>query len=275
MVRRGGRRLGCSGAPHPAGRRGSCRRLRSGNLCARTVRGGSRRARPRRRGPARPGGWPPGWRRCRSPRGVAAGRMQGEEGVRVGAHGWGSLHSWGTLVRVRCEGLVKPFVRLWVSVLAPGGSRGGGRVACGGFVFGDVGQWVLDVIGALGYLGLALLLIAENLFPPIPSEVVLPLAGFLVGRGELNLWGALTAATFGSVAGAVVLYGLGRWGDDGSSCATGSGCGSTKRGYGGRKAGSGATGTGSCWSPASFPWRGASSPCPPAPRRCRCRGSWS
>jgi membrane protein DedA with SNARE-associated domain len=79
-------------------------------------------------------------------------------------------------------------------------------------VFGDVGQWVLDVIGALGYLGLALLLIAENLFPPIPSEVVLPLAGFLVGRGELNLWGALTAATFGSVAGAVVLYGLGRWG---------------------------------------------------------------
>lgn len=79
-------------------------------------------------------------------------------------------------------------------------------------MFGDVGQWVLDVIGALGYLGLALLLIAENLFPPIPSEVVLPLAGFLVGRGELNLWGALTAATFGSVAGAVVLYGLGRWG---------------------------------------------------------------
>lgn len=79
-------------------------------------------------------------------------------------------------------------------------------------MFGDIGQWVLDVIGALGYVGLALLLIAENLFPPIPSEVVLPLAGFLVGRGDLNLWGALAAATFGSVAGAVVLYGLGRWG---------------------------------------------------------------
>ena len=77
---------------------------------------------------------------------------------------------------------------------------------------GGVGQWVLEVIGALGYVGLALLLIAENLFPPIPSEVVLPLAGFLVGRGDLNLWGALAAATFGSVAGAVVLYGLGRWG---------------------------------------------------------------
>ena len=79
-------------------------------------------------------------------------------------------------------------------------------------MLGDVGQWVLDVIGALGYIGLALLLVAENLFPPIPSEVVLPLAGFLVGRGDLSLWGAIFAATFGSVAGAVVLYALGRWG---------------------------------------------------------------
>ena len=79
-------------------------------------------------------------------------------------------------------------------------------------MLGDVGQWVLDVIGALGYIGLALMLVAENLFPPIPSEVVLPLAGFLVGRGDLSLWGAIFAATFGSVAGALVLYGLGRWG---------------------------------------------------------------
>ncbi len=73
-------------------------------------------------------------------------------------------------------------------------------------------QWVFDVVSALGYLGLALLLVAENLFPPIPSEVVLPLAGFLVGRGDLNLWGALVAATTGSVLGAVALYSLGRWG---------------------------------------------------------------
>ena len=76
----------------------------------------------------------------------------------------------------------------------------------------NIAQWVLDVVSALGYLGLALLLVAENLFPPIPSEVVLPLAGFLVGRGDLNLWGALFAATTGSVLGAVALYSLGRWG---------------------------------------------------------------
>ena len=75
----------------------------------------------------------------------------------------------------------------------------------------NMAQWVLDVVSALGYLGLALLLIAENLFPPIPSEVVLPLAGFLVGRGDLNLWGAIVAATAGSVLGAVMLYSLGRW----------------------------------------------------------------
>ncbi|CAA9445809.1 MAG: Alkaline phosphatase [uncultured Rubrobacteraceae bacterium] len=75
-----------------------------------------------------------------------------------------------------------------------------------------IDQWVMDVISALGYLGLALLLVAENLFPPIPSEIVLPLAGFLVGRGDLNFWGALVAATLGSVLGALILYALGRWG---------------------------------------------------------------
>ena len=71
---------------------------------------------------------------------------------------------------------------------------------------------MLDVITALGYVGLALLLIAENLFPPIPSEVVLPLAGFLVGRGDIGFWQALLAATIGSVAGALILYTLGRYG---------------------------------------------------------------
>jgi membrane protein DedA with SNARE-associated domain len=77
---------------------------------------------------------------------------------------------------------------------------------------GDIGAWVLDVIAALGYVGLALLLIAENLFPPIPSEVVLPLAGFLVGRGDLGFWQALLVSTLGSVAGALILYILGRYG---------------------------------------------------------------
>ena len=107
----------------------------------------------------------------------------------------------------------------------------------------NIAQWVSDVLSALGYVGLALLLVAENLFPPIPSEVVLPFAGFLVGRGELSLWGALVAATTGSVLGAVVLYGLGRWGDAGSSCVTDGCSGSTKTGSTGPRVGSGITAT--------------------------------
>jgi len=54
--------------------------------------------------------------------------------------------------------------------------------------------------------------VAENLFPPIPSEAILPLAGFLVGRGELGGVQAILAATAGSVLGAFFLYALGRWG---------------------------------------------------------------
>jgi membrane protein DedA with SNARE-associated domain len=66
--------------------------------------------------------------------------------------------------------------------------------------------WVLDVIDAMGALGVAVLVALENLFPPLPSEVVLPLAGFLSGQGELSLAAVLVAATAGSVAGALVLY---------------------------------------------------------------------
>ena len=75
--------------------------------------------------------------------------------------------------------------------------------------------WIFGVISALGYLGLALLLVAENLFPPIPSEVVLPLAGFVVGQGDLVFWKALLASTAGSLAGALILYALGRYGGRG------------------------------------------------------------
>jgi membrane protein DedA with SNARE-associated domain len=78
-----------------------------------------------------------------------------------------------------------------------------------------VDDWIFQVISTLGYLGLALLLVAENLFPPIPSEVVLPLAGFVVGRGDLSFWGALLASTTGSVVGALILYALGRYGGRG------------------------------------------------------------
>jgi membrane protein DedA with SNARE-associated domain len=66
--------------------------------------------------------------------------------------------------------------------------------------------WVLDVIQAMGAVGVAALVALENVFPPLPSEVVLPLAGFLAGQGKLSLAAVLVAATVGSVVGALVLY---------------------------------------------------------------------
>ena len=79
-------------------------------------------------------------------------------------------------------------------------------------MFDSLGQWAADVLAALGSFGLLFLMLAENLFPPIPSEAILPLAGFLVGRGELGGVQAVAAATAGSVLGALILYALGRWG---------------------------------------------------------------
>ena len=71
---------------------------------------------------------------------------------------------------------------------------------------GGLAGWVLDVIDAMGAAGVAALVALENLFPPLPSEVVLPLAGFLAGQGKLSLAAVLVAATVGSVVGALVLY---------------------------------------------------------------------
>ena len=72
--------------------------------------------------------------------------------------------------------------------------------------------WVYDVIQSFGYAGVTFLMLAENLFPPIPSEVILPLTGFLVEQGSLTFLPALVVATVGSLVGALVLYALGRWG---------------------------------------------------------------
>jgi membrane protein DedA with SNARE-associated domain len=70
----------------------------------------------------------------------------------------------------------------------------------------DLTGWVTDVIDALGYVGVAFLVALESVFPPIPSEVVLPLAGFVAGSGEASVPGMIIAATIGSVIGALILY---------------------------------------------------------------------
>lgn len=67
----------------------------------------------------------------------------------------------------------------------------------------------VDVMVALGEVGVGVLVALENLFPPIPSEVVLPVAGFLAARGLMDLVLVIVAATVGSVGGALGLYAVG------------------------------------------------------------------
>ena len=74
------------------------------------------------------------------------------------------------------------------------------------------GDWVRNTVSAGGYPALAGLILAENLFPPIPSELILPLAGFYVGQGEMTFILAVLAATLGSLAGALLLYAIARFG---------------------------------------------------------------
>ncbi|MEV5434541.1 DedA family protein [Streptomyces sp. NPDC052682] len=74
---------------------------------------------------------------------------------------------------------------------------------------GAAPQWVLDLMDALGAPGAGLAIALENLFPPLPSEVILPLAGFAAGSGRMSLLAALLWTTAGSVIGALALYGVG------------------------------------------------------------------
>jgi len=74
-----------------------------------------------------------------------------------------------------------------------------------------IDDWAIAVMESLGVVGAGLLVAIESLFPPIPSEIILPLAGFTASRGSFSLIGAIIATTIGSLAGALGLYYLGRY----------------------------------------------------------------
>lgn len=76
---------------------------------------------------------------------------------------------------------------------------------------GDVTQWVFDVVDRLGAAGIGMLIFLENVVPPVPSEVILPLGGFRAQAGAMNPIAVWVAATVGAVAGALVLYAVGAW----------------------------------------------------------------
>ena len=71
-------------------------------------------------------------------------------------------------------------------------------------------DWLIDIINHYGYLGIAFLILLENIFPPIPSEIILTFSGFLTTISNTNVWLSSLAATLGSMAGAILLYMLGR-----------------------------------------------------------------
>lgn len=72
-------------------------------------------------------------------------------------------------------------------------------------------EWIYSTTTALGYPGIALLMFIENVFPPLPSELIMPLAGFAAAEGDLSLVGVIAAGSLGALLGQLPFYLLGRW----------------------------------------------------------------
>lgn len=71
-------------------------------------------------------------------------------------------------------------------------------------------DWITRLIEQMGYFGIALLMFLENLFPPLPSEVIMPMAGFTASNGELSIVGVVLAGAIGTLSGALFWYGVAR-----------------------------------------------------------------
>ena len=71
-------------------------------------------------------------------------------------------------------------------------------------------DWIIQTISDLGYVGIFLVMLAESIFPPIPSELIIPFAGFAAANGQLDFFGVLAAATVGAVVGMLPWYFAGR-----------------------------------------------------------------
>jgi membrane protein DedA with SNARE-associated domain len=71
-------------------------------------------------------------------------------------------------------------------------------------------SWITEIIAEYGYIGVFLIIVLENLFPPIPSEIVLSFSGFMTTRTDLSVWGVIFSSTSGSVIGAIILFRIGQ-----------------------------------------------------------------
>ncbi|MGZ8286947.1 MAG: DedA family protein, partial [Allosphingosinicella sp.] len=73
-----------------------------------------------------------------------------------------------------------------------------------------MGDWVIRFVEETGYVGIFLLMFLETVFPPIPSEVIMPLAGVQAARGQLSLWAVIASGTAGAMLGNLFWYALAR-----------------------------------------------------------------
>ena len=79
-------------------------------------------------------------------------------------------------------------------------------------VLASIGSFIIQAISALGYAGVFFLMVLESMIFPIPSELVMPFAGFLIATGEMNWWLVILFSSLGSVCGSLLSYYLGRAG---------------------------------------------------------------
>lgn len=70
-------------------------------------------------------------------------------------------------------------------------------------------EWIISIMEQLGYWGIALLMFLDNVFPPIPSEIIMPSAGYAASQGQLHIVGVIVAGCLGSLIAAAVLYWVG------------------------------------------------------------------
>jgi membrane protein DedA with SNARE-associated domain len=79
-------------------------------------------------------------------------------------------------------------------------------------ILASISAWIISVISTLGYGGVVLLMAIQSANIPIPSEVIIPFAGFLVAKGTMNIWLLTLAGAIGSLIGSIFSYYLGVWG---------------------------------------------------------------
>ena len=72
-------------------------------------------------------------------------------------------------------------------------------------------NWITEIMSQYGYLGIFLLIMLENIFPPIPSEVILTFGGYMTTQTDMTALGVILISTAGSVVGALILYGIGQF----------------------------------------------------------------